>query len=139
MALPQALVRESVAGARLQITLKCLGLHPVGKGNVTNETPWSEFRRVGRFAGIVILEAAFEISGYADIAPARRGNTFNKIDILHDGCPASLAMTGQILRSAGRAKQDGGWGGIRTHETLAGFPVFKTGALNRSATHPLLF
>ena len=32
--------------------------------------------------------------------------------------------------------QDGGWGGIRTHGTLAGTPVFKTGALNRSATHP---
>ena len=31
---------------------------------------------------------------------------------------------------------DGGWGGIRTHGTLAGTPVFKTGALNRSATHP---
>ena len=31
----------------------------------------------------------------------------------------------------------GGWGGIRTHETLAGPPVFKTGAFNRSATHPL--
>ena len=30
----------------------------------------------------------------------------------------------------------GGWGGIRTHETLAGLPVFKTGAFNRSATHP---
>ena len=32
----------------------------------------------------------------------------------------------------------GGWGGIRTHETLAGLPVFKTGAFNRSATHPAL-
>jgi hypothetical protein len=31
----------------------------------------------------------------------------------------------------------GGWGGIRTHEELAPLPVFKTGALNRSATHPL--
>ena len=30
----------------------------------------------------------------------------------------------------------GGWGGIRTHETLARLPVFKTGAFNRSATHP---
>src|SRR5258708_14959812 len=30
----------------------------------------------------------------------------------------------------------GGWGGIRTHEGLAPLPVFKTGALNRSATHP---
>jgi hypothetical protein len=32
---------------------------------------------------------------------------------------------------------NGGWGGIRTHGTLAGTPVFKTGALNRSATHPI--
>ncbi len=33
----------------------------------------------------------------------------------------------------------GGWGGIRTHETLARLPVFKTGALDRSATHPYRF
>ena len=32
----------------------------------------------------------------------------------------------------------GGWGGIRTLETLARLPVFKTGALNHSATHPAL-
>ncbi len=32
----------------------------------------------------------------------------------------------------------GGWGGIRTHEELAPLPVFKTGAFNRSATHPCL-
>ena len=31
----------------------------------------------------------------------------------------------------------GGWGGIRTHDTVARVPVFKTGALNRSATHPI--
>jgi hypothetical protein len=31
----------------------------------------------------------------------------------------------------------GGWGGIRTHEGLAPLPVFKTGAFNRSATHPI--
>ena len=30
----------------------------------------------------------------------------------------------------------GGWGGIRTHDTLARMAVFKTAALNRSATHP---
>ena len=30
----------------------------------------------------------------------------------------------------------GGWGGIRTHEGLAPLPVFKTGAFDRSATHP---
>jgi hypothetical protein len=30
----------------------------------------------------------------------------------------------------------GGGGGIRTHETVARLPVFKTGAFNRSATPP---
>jgi len=32
--------------------------------------------------------------------------------------------------------EDGGWGEIRTHGTRERTPVFKTGALNRSATHP---
>jgi hypothetical protein len=32
----------------------------------------------------------------------------------------------------------GGRGGIRTHGTFAGTPVFKTGALNHSATLPML-
>jgi hypothetical protein len=31
---------------------------------------------------------------------------------------------------------NGGWGGIRTHGALARTPVFKTGALNRSAIPP---
>ena len=31
----------------------------------------------------------------------------------------------------------GGWGGIRTHGSLARTAVFKTAALNRSATHPV--
>jgi hypothetical protein len=30
----------------------------------------------------------------------------------------------------------GGWGGIRTHETVARLAVFKTAAFNHSATHP---
>ena len=33
---------------------------------------------------------------------------------------------------------DGGWGGIRTHEGLAPSLVFKTSAFNHSATHPSL-
>jgi hypothetical protein len=35
-----------------------------------------------------------------------------------------------------KKQADGGRGGIRTHGTLAGTPVFKTGALNHSATLP---
>jgi hypothetical protein len=37
-------------------------------------------------------------------------------------CPAAITI--------------GGWGGIRTHEGREPLPVFKTGAFNRSATHP---
>ena len=36
-------------------------------------------------------------------------------------------------------KITGGWGGIRTHETLSRLPVFKTGPFNHSGTHPFLF
>ena len=43
-------------------------------------------------------------------------------------------LSWSVVKSA----ENGGWGGIRTHETLAGLPVFKTGAFNRSATHPTL-
>ena len=32
----------------------------------------------------------------------------------------------------------GGWGEIRTHGGREASPVFKTGALNHSATHPSL-
>ena len=58
---------------------------------------------------------------------------------------APRGASGDTLRTGGlrvachpkpvRAK-GGGRGGIRTHETLAGLPVFKTGALNHSATLP---
>ena len=34
--------------------------------------------------------------------------------------------------------ENGGEGGIRTHEGLSPLPVFKTGAFNRSATSPLV-
>jgi hypothetical protein len=35
-------------------------------------------------------------------------------------------------------RQNGGRGGIRTPDTLSGTPVFKTGAINHSATLPYL-
>jgi hypothetical protein len=41
-----------------------------------------------------------------------------------------------ILKLLMNRRESGGWGGIRTHEELAPPPVFKTGAFNRSATHP---
>ena len=58
-------------------------------------------------------------------------------------CAASVAASprlpsGIITRAelVYRFHMSGGWGGIRTLETLARLPVFKTGAFNHSATHP---
>src|SRR3990167_1228320 len=44
-----------------------------------------------------------------------------------------------VLKASSFRSENGGWGGIRTHETLSRLPVFKTGAFNRSATHPHAF
>jgi hypothetical protein len=39
-------------------------------------------------------------------------------------------------RCFGEVQKTGGEGGIRTPDTLSGMPVFKTGAINHSATSP---
>jgi Phage integrase family len=59
----------------------------------------------------------------------------------HDSKLANMA--GTVSQSSievsvlhGEKTQDGGGGGIRTHDTLTRTPVFKTGAFNRSATPP---
>ena len=48
----------------------------------------------------------------------------------------SIPATWTITTALSAPVDSGGWGGIRTHETVARLPVFKTGAFNRSATHP---
>ena len=50
--------------------------------------------------------------------------------------PLSQARPKMLFGSEELSKWSGGWGGIRTHEGLAPLPVFKTGAFDRSATHP---
>src|SRR5256884_9840488 len=42
----------------------------------------------------------------------------------------------QAMARAGASRKDHGQGGIRTHGTLAGTPVFETGRFNRSRTCP---
>ena len=48
----------------------------------------------------------------------------------------TLMVDSQVGDCEAQTHVTGGRGGIRTHGTLAGTPVFKTGALNRSATLP---
>ena len=47
-------------------------------------------------------------------------------------CPNEMACHPKPARAQG-----GGWGEIRTHGELAPTAVFKTAALNHSATHPI--
>ena len=51
---------------------------------------------------------------------------------------ASCGNRREYLAVEGKRLGKGGRGGIRTHGELAPTPVFKTGALNRSATRPFL-
>jgi hypothetical protein len=51
--------------------------------------------------------------------------------ILHVDISADITSL-QVLDYKG----NGGEGGIRTPDTLSGMPVFKTGAINHSATSP---
>jgi hypothetical protein len=93
-----------------------------GRESINRSTTYLE--RQMRF-----IFAAFET------CKADRGRSGNGRLAAQDHClvsdmPRHCLQTGQQLRS-------GGWGGIRTHETLAGLPVFKTGAFNRSTTHPV--
>jgi hypothetical protein len=55
------------------------------------------------------------------------------------GAPSQMQMLVHAIaaHSVGQM-EDGGGGGIRTHETLSGLTVFKTAAFNRSATPPKL-
>ena len=112
---------------------------------------------MGRFSCIVLQETLFEISRHSNIPLTSRRETFNKdIGNTTDG-PPSLKLRrascfaqrirfysgkrGQMRRrcrsceAPGGAKQDGG--GVRFELTRPfGLPVFKTGAINRSATPP---
>ncbi len=53
--------------------------------------------------------------------------------------PAMVEKVARTARERPRIAvlfRNGGWGEIRTHGTLSRTAVFKTAALNRSATHP---
>ncbi|MEY4565875.1 MAG: hypothetical protein RLY14_845 [Planctomycetota bacterium] len=58
---------------------------------------------------------------------------------MHEEADTEDAEKRPTLEPANRpTEEESGWGGIRTPGSLSTTPVFKTGALNRSATHPFL-
>jgi hypothetical protein len=55
---------------------------------------------------------------------------------VHGGSKVNDPTTRKPLKA--RLQKHGGEEGIRTPDTLSGMPVFKTGAINHSATSPLI-
>src|SRR6184192_775006 len=94
-----------------------------------------------RFSSVVLLETLFEISGCSHIAFTSRGATFNKIDVMHWPFFAETSE-GVLLRasehlSPAKRQARSRTEGVRFELTRPfGLPVFKTGAINRSATPP---
>src|SRR5689334_20042510 len=76
------------------------------------------------------LRQAAAIRRMAVLQRALQRSAATLVPMLHRNAQTSGGMRTRT------AYEVGGWGGIRTHEGLAPLPVFKTGALNRSATHP---
>jgi hypothetical protein len=77
--------------------------------------------------------------------PAEEGQglsgTVGQPALHRSACQSGIPNGPPLLRAGdvsegGNLFPKGGRGGIRTHETLARLPVFKTGAFNRSATRP---
>lgn len=90
-------------------------------------------------AAVIMLQAVrigFDIA----LSAHRRGLVLNQFLTQHMAnarCKTSRGL--ENMKKTGRSGQAiGGWGGIRTPGRLAPSPVFKTGAINRSATHPVL-
>ena len=87
------------------------------------------------------LDAAIGGKGHRAVSRPLAGlDSFGKVDF---GCSASVTLLIQLGISVGITgsqvldnEGNGGEGGIRTPDTLSGMPVFKTGAINHSATSP---
>ena len=94
-----------------------------------------------------LLRAAGKLSGTSGVTNSEK--TLSEIEKLRTRSarrsrrPKKLAERSQKLLDRHRREiekkpkpEPGGWGGIRTHGELAPTAVFKTAALNHSATHP---
>ena len=118
------------AGVPVPLTSHCAGTHPDGPLLPVN-------------ADIVRARDRSQVmadSGYSESVPATAGTPSTpevRTRTAEFSSVTSVVNSASDLDLEGADQQrGGGWGGIRTHEALARLPVFKTGAFNRSATHP---
>ena len=144
--LPQAPFGEGVTGARLEVALERFRLYPVRKGHIGHKTSRSELGGMGRLTGVVVLQPLLEVCRQTNITMRGRLLAFDQVDIMHSGSPSSLklrrascfaSMVNGNPAKRVSAKQDGGGGGIRTHETVSRPHAFQACALSHSATPPV--
>ena len=68
----------------------------------------------------------------------RNAGFFTAFSIPKQDSLCLMQLNGHESRLSAEHKANGGEGGIRTPDTLSGMPVFKTGAINHSATSPAI-
>lgn len=97
---------------------------------------------MARLSSVVILQTLFEISGDSDVASAVIREAFNKVNVRQVRPSFGRASEGVLLRAKRSSVLRSAFArtrteGVRFELTRAcTLPVFKTGALNRSATPP---
>ena len=101
------------------------------------EDDLSTGRLVAQFELRAPTKRAYFLATHPDREKPARLRAFEEW-ILSEAPSSNIGSRRQWPETRDNERRRHGWGGIRTHETVARLPVFKTGALNRSATHPAL-
>src|SRR5262249_39168521 len=102
----QSLLRKGPAGMRLQILFKFQCLVLVVEGAIPDECPRHEFRRMCRFARIVIGQTLLQICRCADVFLIGKHLTADDVYVPHEPAPVRLRFrcaqaTPDTLRPAG--------------------------------------
>ena len=98
--------------------------------HVSHEEDWPRVPAMNRLAAAVVCHSA---SGAARTKVSESGQTLGRSAESRN----VTRMGTSDVRRAVESRNSNGQGGIRTHGTLAGTPVFETGRFNRSRTCPL--
>ncbi len=133
-------VQELMSVSSLALVDRCSRSHKrateiaIGPGPDLSAPP--EFTRQratgtdGRQADDAGMRLASCLASNHDVSGHERSQTAKSVENARVGISRSKNNENTLVLSGG--------GGIRTPETLAGLPVFKTGAINRSATPPAI-
>ena len=90
--------REGVARAGFQVALEGFSFGVVLEPGHDDGLPRTMLRRVGRLAGVVLLEALLEVAADAGVSLLRVREAFEEVDVRHADIPRRWSV---LLRSFG--------------------------------------